>query len=73
MLLTCHDAYHDTFGPESDEIAARASCIMEASSLPEAGMDVDMGNFIECRMHYCTLGATDESVCPNTVGGVCSE
>jgi len=31
-------------------------------------MPVDQGNFIECRMHYCELGKTDESVCPSTVG-----
>jgi hypothetical protein len=71
MLLSCHDVYHDAFGPESDEVAARSACLAEASSLPEAGMDVGMGRFIECRIHYCVLGRDDPSVCVNTVGGVC--
>lgn len=73
MLVSCHDAYHETFGPDTDEPAARAACLSEASRLPEAGMDVDTGDFIECRIHHCELGRTDEAACPDTVGGVCAE
>ncbi len=73
MLLACHDAYHATFGDESDEELARENCLREASLIPVAGMNVEEGNFVECRIHFCSLGGNDESVCPNTVGGICSE
>ncbi len=71
MLLSCHDQYHQKFGPESDEVAAREACLAEAGALPVNGSDVDSGNFIECRLHFCTAGKTDPSVCDNTIGGVC--
>ena len=72
MLDSCHDSYHAKFGPDSDEPAAEAACLAEASTLPEAGMDVDAGNFVECRIHFCEIGKTDESVCPHAVGeGAC--
>jgi hypothetical protein len=74
MLLTCHDAYHDHFGPESDEEAARAACWAEAETLPVAGMDVDSGNFVECRIHYCASGSEDADTCAATIGeGACGE
>ena len=73
MLLTCHDAYHDAFGPESDEEAARAACLAEAEALPVAGMDVDTGNFVECRIHHCTSGMSDPATCAAAIGeGACS-
>lgn len=37
--------------------------------LPEAGMEVDMGNFIECRIE---LGPSDPGACDNAVGVVCA-
>jgi len=73
MLSACHDEYHSAFGPETDEVAARENCLAVATELPSAGMDVDTGNFVECRLHYCELGKSDESVCPNTIGGVCAD
>lgn len=73
MLLTCHDAYHDQYGPDTDEPAARANCLAEAGALPVAGMAVDTGNFIECRQHHCDLGVEDEVVCGAAIGeGVCA-
>lgn len=74
MLLTCHDAYHGHFGPDTDEPAARAACLAEAETLPVAGMDVDSGNFVECRIHYCASGNEDPDTCAATIGqGACSE
>jgi hypothetical protein len=67
----CHDQYHDVFGPNSDEELARENCLATADALPVAGADVDMGNFIECRIHYCELGQTDATACDNTIGGAC--
>lgn len=69
----CHDQYHDTFGPDSDEPAALANCLETASALPEAGMDVDTGNFIECRIHHCELGDAEPAACDDAVGGVCAD
>ncbi len=74
MLTSCHDAYHDAFGPDSDEEAAAAACLAEAETVPEAGMAVTDGNFIECRLHFCAVGRTDESACPSSVGqDACSD
>jgi hypothetical protein len=74
MLLSCHDAYHASFGPDSDEPAARANCLAEAEALPAAGMPIEEGNFVECRIHFCEAGQSDESVCPSAVGAApCSE
>jgi hypothetical protein len=73
MLFACHDAYHETFGPETDEPAARAACLAEAEALPEAGMDVDTGNFVECRLHYCGLGTDTADNCAASIGeGACA-
>lgn len=73
MLFTCHDAYHDHFGPESDEEAARAACLAEAEMLPVAGMNVDSGNFVECRLHFCATGSDDPDTCAATIGeGACA-
>jgi hypothetical protein len=68
MQLACHDAYHDTFGPESDEPAALANCLAEAEEVPVAGMPVTEGNFIECRIYHCAEGKDDEAACPGSVG-----
>jgi len=68
MQLACHDAYHDKYGPETDEPAALANCLAEAKTVPEAGMSVTAGNFIECRLHHCGVGKSDESACPSSVG-----
>jgi hypothetical protein len=68
MLTSCHDAYHDTYGPDTDEPAARANCLSTAEALPVAGMPVDQGNFIECRIHYCEIGDADPNACDSSVG-----
>jgi hypothetical protein len=74
MLTVCHDAYHATYGPESDEALARSTCLTEAASLPEAGMDVDSGHFIECLLHHCALGIETPETCAAAVGaGVCAQ
>ncbi len=73
MLVSCHDAYHVAFGPETDEVAARNNCIAEAETLPVAGSEVETGDFIECRIHHCELGKTDDTACPASVGdAVCT-
>jgi hypothetical protein len=73
MLLTCHDAYHASFGPDTDEPAAAAACLAEAEGLPSVGMDIDMGNSIECRLHYCALGSETPDDCAAAVGdGACA-
>jgi hypothetical protein len=51
LLDGCHDPFHAEFG-EADQ-AAIDSCISTAAGLPTAGMDVDAGNFLECRQHFC--------------------
>jgi hypothetical protein len=74
MLSVCHDLYHETYGPESDEPAARANCIAAAEALPEAGMDVDQGHVIECLLHHCELGVETDDNCAAAIGnGVCAE
>lgn len=72
MLVSCHDAYHATYGPDTDEPAARDACLATAGAWPEAGTRVEMGDFVECRIHFCELGMNDPSVCQNAVGaGAC--
>lgn len=72
MLTSCHDAYHDAYGPDTDEVAARANCLETAEMWPEAGMNVMQGDFVECRIHFCVEGRTDPDVCPQAVGpGAC--
>ena len=66
MLANCHEPYHMKWG--EDEMMAQAACVMEADALPMNGSDIDMGNFIECRMHFCELAATDPTVCTNALG-----
>lgn len=68
MLLSCHDQYHATYGPDTDEVAARQTCLEQAAALPVAGMAVDAGNFVECRLHHCEAGKTDVTACPASVG-----
>jgi len=64
MLINCHETYHGKFG--EDEIPAQEACIMEADGLPMNGSDVDAGNFLECRQHFCAM-ATDDA-CPTEEG-----
>lgn len=66
MLANCHEPYHTKWG--EDEMMAEAACVMEADALPMNGSDVEMGNFIECRQHFCELAANDASLCPNALG-----
>ena len=66
MLANCHDQYHDTWG--EDHKASEAACLMEADALPMNGSDIDMGNFIECRQHFCDMAASDEALCANALG-----
>jgi hypothetical protein len=66
VFSNCHDAYHEKWG--EDEMASEAACLMEAEALPVNGSDIEMGNFIECRMHFCELAADDESLCANALG-----
>src|SRR5690606_25727426 len=74
MLTVCHDAYHAAYGPETQEVVARSTCLAEAASLPEAGMDVDSGHFIECLLHHCNEGSETPDSCAATIGeGACAE
>lgn len=66
LLANCHDPYHDKWG--ENEMTAEQSCLTEVEALPVNGSDIEMGNFIECRAHFCELAADDESVCPNALG-----
>jgi hypothetical protein len=68
MLSSCHDLYHELWG--EDEIAAQQACTDEAAVLPEAGMDVQAGNFLECRAHFCGLASEDEAQCHAAAGHV---
>lgn len=68
MLTSCHDEYHQKYGPETDEVAARNACLADAASVPSAGSSVTAGNFIECRIHHCQEGASDPSACTSSVG-----
>jgi hypothetical protein len=71
MLVNCHVGYHELWG--EDHVESEAACLDVANALPEAGMDVDAGNFIECRLHYCELAestdmADDPDNCPQAFG-----
>lgn len=71
MLANCHDTYHSRWG--DDHVESEMACLAEAAPVPEAGMDVDAGDFIECRIHYCeaaqsTEMADDADNCPKAVG-----
>jgi hypothetical protein len=65
-FANCHDLYHDKWS--DDERGAEAACLAEAQALPVNGSDIDLGNFIECRMHFCELAADDETLCANVLG-----
>ena len=72
MMTACHDEYHSSFGPKSDEVAARAACLAEADSLAVAGASVTAGDFVECRIHHCELGKSDTTACAGSIGeGAC--
>lgn len=66
VFVNCHEPYHAKWG--EDEMASEAACLMEADALPMNGSDIEMGNFIECRMHFCELAADDETLCANALG-----
>ncbi len=66
VLANCHDPYHAKWG--DDEMVAQAACLMEADALPKNGGDTEMGNFIECRQHFCELAAADADQCANALG-----
>lgn len=72
LLVRCHVSFHDRWGTEDG--AAIMACKEEVGGLPEAGMDVDSGNFIECRVHYCEMSentdpeADDPDLCPQAMG-----
>ena len=68
MLEFCHDEYHATWG--EDHVESEQMCIAEASALPSVGMDVDAGNSLECRLHYCldAMAVGDPSVCASAIG-----
>ena len=68
MLTSCHFHYHEAYGPEDDEKAARENCLAEASALPSTGVDSSEGNTIECRLHHCLRGKTDLTSCPSSIG-----
>ena len=68
MLTACHDEYHATFGPETDEVAARENCLAQAALVPVAGSSVTQGDFIECRIHHCEIGRANASACPGSIG-----
>jgi hypothetical protein len=66
LLANCHDPYHTKWG--EDEMMSQQACLMEADALPMNGSDIEMGNFIECRQHFCDAAASDDTVCANALG-----
>ncbi|MBX7078765.1 MAG: hypothetical protein K1X88_06210 [Nannocystaceae bacterium] len=66
MLANCHEPYHTKFG--EDEMAAEAACLAEAGAVPSNGAPTEMGNFIECRQHFCDAAMADPTVCTNALG-----
>jgi hypothetical protein len=72
LLFRCHVSFHDRWGVEDG--VATAACKEEMEALPKAGMDVDSGDFIECRVHYCEMSenddpeADDPDFCPQAMG-----
>ena len=66
VFSNCHEPYHEKWG--ENEIMSEQACLAEAGALPVNGSDIEMGNFLECRVHFCELAADDESVCPNALG-----
>lgn len=66
MLANCHEPYHMKWG--EDEMAAEEACLMEAQGVPSNGGPTEMGNFLECRQHFCDAAAMDDTVCANALG-----
>lgn len=66
VFANCHEPYHMKWG--EDEMMSEAACLMEAQALPSNGAPIEMGNFIECRQHFCDAAATDPTVCTNALG-----
>jgi hypothetical protein len=66
VFENCHEPYHMKWG--EDEIAAQQACQMEAEGVPSNGAPIEMGNYLECRQHFCDVAANDPSVCPNALG-----
>ena len=66
VLENCHEPYHAKWG--EDEIMAQAACLAEAGALPQNGAPIEMGNFLECRQHFCDAAMADPSVCTNALG-----
>ncbi|MFO0635036.1 MAG: hypothetical protein U0168_19505 [Nannocystaceae bacterium] len=66
VFANCHEPYHAKWG--EDEMAAEAACLAEAGALPSNGGPTEMGNFIECRQHFCDAAAADPTVCTNALG-----
>lgn len=68
MLAYCHDEYHDTWGehPESEPL-----CLADAESWPVAGMSVEEGDFLECRIHQCltAMATGDPLACGIALNG----
>jgi hypothetical protein len=66
VFANCHEPYHAKWG--EDEVASEAACLTEASALPQNGAEVEMGDFIECRVHFCELAASDATACAAALG-----
>lgn len=66
VFANCHEPYHAKWG--EDEMAAEQACLMEAEAVPSNGGPTEMGNFLECRQHFCDAAATDPTVCTNALG-----
>lgn len=66
VLANCHEPYHAKWG--EDELAAETACLAEANALPSNGGPTEMGNFIECRQHFCDMAMADSTVCTNALG-----
>ena len=66
VFANCHEPYHAKWG--EDEMAAETACLAEANALPSNGGPTEMGNFIECRQHFCDMAAADPMVCTNALG-----
>jgi hypothetical protein len=56
-LAYCECMTRYCFGfPPFDE--GLESCLLFADTLPRAGVNTEMGNAIECRLHWCTVHIT---------------
>ncbi len=69
MLLSCHDPFHDRWGP--DDVEARNACAEEVSMLPREEGAQSGANF-DCWKYQCEqVAAGAGATCDDALGAAC--